>query len=165
MHLFGGGKNVWCSRFSACRVGAESNPKLALGKGIMLPGDQGCCLTHNALPLPVISHLSFNLQKWICSIWIIHYQFLLLSLLLPSNLSSPSSKFIAWPPPLFNVSGYYGKKISLKCQPQLCVTSLSLWSPRGGFYLTCSCGFAAFFNISAGDTHSFFFFIFSPFLL
>lgn len=30
--------------------------------------------THNALHLPVISHLNFNLWKVICSIWIIHHQ-------------------------------------------------------------------------------------------
>lgn len=46
---------------SACRVAEEENTKLSLGEEIMLSGDQGPCPTHNALPLPAISHLNFNL--------------------------------------------------------------------------------------------------------
>lgn len=46
---------------SACGVEEEENTKLGLGREIMLPVDQGPWPTHNALPLPVISHLNFNL--------------------------------------------------------------------------------------------------------
>lgn len=48
------------------------------------------CATHNALPLPVISQLNSNLQKRICSIWIIHHQFLsapVLTSFLPLSLT------------------------------------------------------------------------------
>lgn len=82
----------WERQEEAAHAGWErkQNTKLGLGRAIAFPADRGSCATHNALPLPVISQLNSNLQKRICSIWIIHHQFLsapVLTSFLPLSLT------------------------------------------------------------------------------